>query len=80
MTIEGLEVEARFSAEGEITVLSLTWRGQKLPVAGQRRQWHAEDGRHFWLLTVDERLFEGAFEPERGQWRVVQAPPGGWLA
>ena len=78
--MEGLEVEARFSAAGEITVLSFTWRGQKTPVVGEGRQWAAEDGRHFWVMTVDERLFELAFAPERGLWRVVQAPASERLA
>ena len=78
--MDALEVEARFSAEGKITVLSFAWRGQRVPVVGQGRQWQAEDSQHFWVMTLDERLFELAFMPERGLWRMVQTPASERLA
>lgn len=78
--MDALEVEARFSAGGKITVLSFTWRGQRTPVVGEGRQWLAEDGWHFGVMTVDERPFELAFMPERGLWRVVRAPASERLA
>jgi hypothetical protein len=78
--MEALEVEARFSAEGKITVLSFTWRGQRTSVVGEGRQWLAEDGRHFGVMTTGERPFELAFMPERGLWRMVKAPTSECLA
>jgi hypothetical protein len=80
MMMDALEVEARFSAEGKISVLSFAWRGQRVLVVGEGRQWRAEDGQHFWVMTLDERQFELAFMPERGLWRLVRAPASERLA
>jgi hypothetical protein len=66
------EVEARFGADGQITVLSFTWRGRKLPVLGEGRQWGAEDGFHFLVMTTGERIFELAYHSVSGLWNVVK--------
>ena len=42
---EATEVEARFGVDGRINVLSFTWRGRKLPVVSEGRQWGADDAR-----------------------------------
>ncbi len=68
------EVEARFGADGKITVLSFTWRGRKLSVVSEGRQWSAEDGFHFLVMATGERIFELAYEPASGLWRIVKAP------
>lgn len=74
--METTEVEARFSAEGEVSVLSFTWHGHKYPVTSQGRQWRAEDGWHYLVMTTGERVFELVYagQPERGSWRIEKAP------
>jgi hypothetical protein len=70
---EPTEVEARFDADGAVTVLSFTWRGSRLPVTGRGRAWAAEDGQHFLLMTTGERVFELTYDPARRAWRVAAA-------
>ena len=74
--MEPTEVEARFSAEGEVSVLSFTWLGRRYPVTSQGRQWRAEDGWHFLVMTTGERMFELVYagQPERGAWQIVKTP------
>ena len=69
-----VEVEARFGADGKITVLSLTWRGRTLPVTSMGREWDAGDGHHFLVMTAGERIFELVFHSTSGVWNVVKAP------
>ena len=71
---EPAEVEVRFDVTGKITVLRFTWRGTRMPVTSQGRQWVAEDGRHFLVMTTGERVFELVYESTEGVWRVAKAP------
>ena len=71
---EPTEVEARFGEDGKITVLSFSWRGCKLPVLGAGRQWGAEDGFHFLVMTTGERVFELVYHSVSSLWHVVKAP------
>jgi hypothetical protein len=66
------EVEARFGADGKITVLSFTWQGRRLPVTGAGREWDADDGHHFLVMTAGERVFELVYESAGGVWRAAQ--------
>ena len=74
---EPTEVEARFGTDGRVTVLSFTWRGRKLPITSEGRQWGAEDGFHYLVMTTGERVFELAYEPLSGLWQVVRMPERG---
>jgi hypothetical protein len=69
-------VEARFDAQGQLTVLSFTWHGAKLPVTSTGREWVTEAGRHFLLMTTGERVFELVYAPARGVWYVVRDSGG----
>jgi hypothetical protein len=71
--MDAAEVEARFDAEGVITVLSFVWQGAKYPVTSQGRQWEAADGRHILVMTTGDRMFELVWDG-RGPWRVLKAP------
>ena len=71
---EPTEVEARFGADGKITVLSFAWRGRKLPALSDGRQWSAEDGFHFLVMTTGERIFELVYHSTSGLWEVTKAP------
>ena len=71
---EPAEVEARFDADGKIVVLSFTWRGRRLPVMSMGREWEAEDGHHFLVMTGGEHIFELNFHATSGLWNLVRAP------
>jgi hypothetical protein len=71
---QATEVEARFGEDGQITVLGFTWQGRRLPATGAGRQWSAADGLHFLVMTPGERVFELAYQPASGLWRVVRGP------
>ena len=70
---EPTEVEARFGADGKITVLFFTWRGRRLPVTGEGRAWGADDGFHFLVMTTGERIFELVYHPTSSLWHVAHA-------
>jgi len=71
---EPTEVEARFGADGKITIRSLTWRWRTLPVVSHGRRWKADDGLHFLVMTTEERIFELVFDPDSGLWQVARVP------
>lgn len=77
---EPTEVEARFGMDGKITILSFTWRGRKLPVLGEGRQWGSEAGFHFLVMTTGERMFEIVYEATSGLWHIVKMPERGMMA
>jgi hypothetical protein len=70
---QSTEVEARFGEDGGTTVLSFTWRGHKRPVVSQGRQWNAEDGLHFLVMTPGEQIVELVYAPLSGQWHIAEA-------
>ena len=71
---EATEVEARFGADGRITVLSFTWRGRKRPVLSHGRQWGADDGFHFLVMTTGEQIVELVYVPLSGLWHIADTP------
>jgi hypothetical protein len=73
--LEATEVEARFGEDGRITVLSFTWRGRKWAVVGQGRQWGADDGFHFLVMTTTgELIVELLYVPATGLWHIARTP------
>jgi hypothetical protein len=70
---DATEVEARFREDGHITVLNFTWRGRKRPVLSQGRQWGADDGLHFLVMTTGEQIVELVYVPLSGLWHVADA-------
>ena len=70
---EPAEVEARFGEDGKTTVLSFTWRGRRLPVTSMGREWEAEDGHHFLVMTTSERVFELVYDPASVRWLAAPA-------
>lgn len=74
LPLEGTEVEARFGDDGRITVLSFTWRGSKWAVLGHGRQWGADDGFHFLVMTTGELIVELLYVPATGLWHIAGTP------
>ena len=71
---EATEVEARFGEDGKISPLSFTWHGQRRAVTSRGRQWGADDGLHFLVMSSGDRVFELVFVPMTGLWHVARAP------
>ena len=71
---DATEVEARFGVDGHISILSFTWRGRKRPVLSHGRQWGAEDGFHFLVMTTGEQIMELVYVPLSSLWHVADAP------
>lgn len=70
---EPTEVEARFSADGAVTVLAFRWKDRRWPVVSQGRQ-QTKDGRlHTLVMTTRDRVYELAYDPVTQQWCVVMA-------
>jgi len=75
LPLEATEVEARFGEDGRITVLSFTWRGDRWPVVGHGRQWGADDGFHFLVMTAaGELIVELLYVPGTGLWHIARTP------
>ena len=71
---EPTEVEARFGADGAVTLLSFTWQGRTLRVTSLGRQWMEREVRHFLVMVAGDRIFELGYSPPTGQWHVIRAP------
>ena len=75
LPLEATAVEARFGEDGRITVLSFTWRGRKWPVLSPGRQWGADDGFHFLVMTTSgEQVVELLYVPVTGLWHIAGTP------
>jgi hypothetical protein len=72
--MEATEVEARFSADGKISPLSFTWRGQRHAVSSRGRQWGDGAGLHFLVMDNTDRVFELMYAPNTGLWHIVRSP------
>lgn len=68
------EVEARFGEDGHISVLSFTWRGRKRPVLSHGRQWGADDGFHFLVMTTGDQIVELVYTPLSSLWHIASVP------
>jgi hypothetical protein len=71
---EAIEVEARFSPDGEIQPLAFRWQGHRYPVASVGRRWTEGTERRFLIMTADERVYELAFLPDVPGWRLRRTP------
>jgi len=69
---EPSQVEARFGVDGTVTVLSFTWHGHKRPVVSHGRQWDADDGRHYLVMTTGEQIVELVHAPQGGRWSIAE--------
>jgi hypothetical protein len=71
---EPISVEARFARDGSATPLSFTWRGVKYSVASIGRRWEKDGVGHLLVMDPSGEVFEIAYQPEGGCWRLCDAP------
>jgi hypothetical protein len=73
-------VEARFTAEGEITPRRFEWQGHLLTVEGIGRRWTEQGARCFNVMAMGGRLFELRLDEETLRWSIVSGPVPGLVA
>ena len=74
MTVgETTDVEAHFSAVGEITPRRFTWHGTTLVVEGVARRWREGNYHCFAVLATAGRPFELWLDGETLLWRVTRS-------
>jgi nicotinamide-nucleotide amidase len=74
-SMDGVEVRARFDADGKIEPLAILWQGQEQRVDAIGRRWQTEDGLHFLVLTPSGRAFELRYAISEMRWYVVKVQP-----
>jgi PncC family amidohydrolase len=68
--MEPVQVEARFTQQGEVSPLSFTWNERKYLVTDVGRRWKASDGYHILVMTPGEQVFELIFQPTEQRWQL----------
>jgi hypothetical protein len=66
--MEPVEVIARIDAQGRLTPLSFTWRGQSISVASSGRRWQDERGEHILVMIPFEQVCELVFDRSENRW------------
>lgn len=74
MTGETITVEARFTAQGEITPRGFEWQGRMLTVEAVGRRWAGPGERRFTVLAMGGRLFELRLDEQTLCWSMVRGP------
>ena len=71
---EPIEVDVRFLTDGALRPQAFRWRSRRYEIASLGRQWEEEGERRFLVMTPDERVFELAYLPAEGAWRLRRSP------
>lgn len=71
---EALQVEARVDAEGPPQPLAFRWRGERLLIHSVGRTWQTDAEHHYLVMVPGDQVYELAYSPEHGIWRVVREP------
>lgn len=73
--MEAIEVTAHFNQNGKATPLRFTWKGSTYLIESTGRQWQDEQGQHFMVMVVGERLFELLFVCDTHCWYLLRVGP-----
>lgn len=68
MTLEPIEVSARFSTDGEIIPICFNWQGLEYPVVSTGRRWQDAKGRHMLVMVPDNEVLELVFISDKMLW------------
>lgn len=72
MTMELIEVTARFDEQGTITPLHFTWKGGNYRVESTGRRWLDEAGHHILVMVSNGHIYELTFKGREGRWYIGQ--------
>ena len=71
---EPIKVDVRFLTDGTLRPQAFR-RGSRLyEITTVGRQWEEHGERRFLVMTPDERVFELAYLPAEGAWRLRRSP------
>ncbi len=71
---ESIAVEARFEEDGAIFPLAFIWQGRRYSISSLGRQLEQDGERRFLVMTLNEQIYELAYQPMEGTWRLSRRP------
>lgn len=77
MSLEQVEVAARWELDGRFEIRRFAWRGQVFTVESTGRQWEDETGLHVLCMVPGGQVFELVFHLNPAGWMAI--PPSGSL-
>ncbi len=75
MSLEPIEVTARFDEHGTITPIHFNWNGGAYRVESTGRRWLDEAGQHILVMVTNGHIYELTFDRGGGRWFIGQAGP-----
>jgi hypothetical protein len=75
MSVEPIEVTARFDAKGEITPLHFTWKDGVYRVESTGRRWLDDKGQHILVMVSSGQIYELTFQGGDGRWYIGRTRP-----
>jgi len=73
--MEPIEVTARFSEDGTITVQHFAWNGVRYHLESAGRQWTDDDGQHMLVMVAGGQIYELVFKGGEGRWYITKVRP-----
>ncbi len=67
-------VEAKFETDGSIRPLVFVWEDELISITSLGRQWEQDGEIHFLVMSLGERVYELAYRPSEGRWRLYPRP------
>ncbi len=75
MSLEPIEVTARFDEHGTITPVQFAWKGGNYRVQSTGRHWQDETGLHFLVEAASGQIYELVFQGGEGHWYIKPVGP-----
>ena len=75
MSLEPIEVTARFDEHGTITPIHFAWKRGQYHVESTGRRWLDEAGQHILVMVSSGHIYELTFKSTEARWYIGQAGP-----
>jgi hypothetical protein len=75
MSMDPIEVTARFDEHGTITPLQFSRKGGTYPVESTGRRWRDDKGFHILVMVSSDRIYELIFRSDEGRWYIGPVEP-----
>ncbi len=75
MSLDVIDVTARFDEHGTITPIHFTWKGGQYHVESTGRRWSDEAGQHMLVMVSSGQIYELTFKSGEGRWYIGQSGP-----
>jgi hypothetical protein len=75
MSLEAIEVTARFDEHGTITPIHFSWQGGVYRVESTGRRWTDAAGQHILVMVSNGHIYELTFKSGEGRWYIGQSEP-----